>query len=107
METKNIKITYKRTPNYRTYNIEGIVGGLTPKGKIFIDLFNEQFPIAEFVTHELSENGFLGKIVNKKVEEGVIREIDCGIYLDIPTAVVIVDWLSARIKEFQEQTGSK
>ncbi len=100
-----IKIIYKKAPNYRTYNIEGVVGGLTPKGKIFIDLFNEQYPVAEYVVHQLSKDGILGKAVEKKIDDGIVREIDCGIFLDIPTAIAITDWLSARIEEFKNKTA--
>lgn len=97
---KSIKFIYNKTPNYRTYTVGGIVGGLTPKGKLFIDLFNEKRALPDSVIHELSEEGLLGKEIERKVNDGVIREIDCGIYLDIDVAVVISDWLNERIKEF-------
>ena len=99
---KTIKFIYNKSSNYRTYNAGGVVGGITPKGKIFIDLFNEKSPIPESVIHEISEEGKLGKEIERKSNGGVVREIECGILLDIEIAMVISDWLNDRIKEFKK-----
>ena len=103
-KTNTIEFTYQKSPDYKAHLVEGIVGGITPKGKISIDFFNEKSPIPDSVTHELSNNGILGKEVNRKGKKGIVREIESGIYLDIPTAMVLVDWLNIRIAEFKKRT---
>ncbi len=106
-EKKTIKFIYNKTSNYRTYTVDGIVGGLTPKGKIFIDFFNEKMPIPNITDYELLEGGQLGKEVRNDTAKGIVREIDCGIYLDIPTAIVFSNWLKDRIDEFEKKTKKK
>lgn len=105
-ERKSIKFIYNKTSNYKTYMVEGVVGGLTPKGKIFIDFFNEKIPIPNFVEHEIID-GELGKEIQRDTTKGIIREIDCGIYLDVPTAIVFSNWLQDRIKEYEKKTKLK
>lgn len=101
---ETLKFIYNKTSSYRTYNVEGVFGGLSPKNKIFIEFFNEKLPVPESVVHEVTEDGILGKEIEKKAFKGIIREIECGIYLDIPTAIAFSNWLEARIKQFKETT---
>ncbi len=104
---KTIKFVYNRIPNYRTYNVDGIFGGLTHRNKIFVELFSEKFDTPESVVHEVSDEGVLGKEINKKRSDAIIREIECGVYLDIPTAKVIVEWLNNRINDFERLVKEK
>ncbi len=104
---KRIKFTYNKSSNYRTYNADGVIGGLTAKGKIFFDFFNEKRPVPEFVVNELTKEGSLGKEIERKAIDGVIREIECGVFLDIETAVIISEWLNKRIQDYKEKIEGK
>ena len=102
-----VKFIYQKNPLYKTYTAEGVVGGITPKGKIFFDLFNEKFPFPKSALHEISQEGTLGKEVSRDSEEAIIREVECGIYLDIDVAIVLSDWLNIKINEFKEKSGQE
>lgn len=106
-KSKTLKFSYNKTPNYRAYNVDGVFGGLAPKNKIFIEFFSEKFPIPDSVIHEISLDKTLGKEIEKKGIEGIVREIECGIYLDIATAVAIADWLHARVDEYKKLKTEK
>jgi len=99
---KAVKFIYKKTPNYNTYNVDGIFGGITTKNKIFIEFFSEKFDIPEFVVQEILDDGNLGKEMSKKQSDAILREIECGVYIDVPTAKAFVDWLIKKIDELEK-----
>jgi hypothetical protein len=45
-----------------------------------------------------------GKEIERKIVDGIVGEIDCGLYLDIDIAMIIADWLNERIKEYNKIT---
>lgn len=98
---KTIKFVYSKIPTYRTYNVDGVYGGITHRNKIFIEFFSEKPPLPESTTHELSDKGELGKETKKSKPTTIIREIEAGIYVDIQTAKVIADWLNARLNDYE------
>lgn len=100
---QSIKFHYIRTPGYRNYHVDGIFGGITPKGLLHMDLFVERNPISSMVEQEITESGTPGKVIEKKIEtDGIIRQIECGLIIDLNTAGSIRDWIDAKIKEFQK-----
>jgi hypothetical protein len=105
MDNKNsqtVKFIYNKTANYRTYSVDGVYGGISPKGNLFIELFTEKLPTAETITYQLLDNGNIGKEIEKKQDVGIVREIEGGLYLDLKTATVIADWLNNKVNEFKE-----
>ncbi|MBU4444647.1 hypothetical protein KJ656_06140 [bacterium] len=100
-EKKTIDIHYTKSPTYRTYHLDGVFGGLTPKG-IFIDIFTEQISPPSKIVHEIKEDGNIGdEIVRTNEKVGLLREFQCGIVIDINKAVSIKNWLENKINEFQ------
>lgn len=96
----SLKFIYSKTPSYRTYNVDGVFGGLNKKNRIFLEVFSEKQPIPESVTHEISNEGIIGKEITKTYSKAtILREIEAGIYMDIATAKVIADWLYSKIKD--------
>lgn len=97
---KELLFHYIKTDNYRTYYSDGFFGGITPKGKIYMEPFIERGSTPQQVKHIISESGNIdaGAILESKKD--VIREIECGIIMDIETAKSLVSWLSTKIDEF-------
>lgn len=101
----NTEITfhYKKTPAYRSYHVDGIFGGLTPRGKIYCELFIDRNPTPKTAVHALSEDGYLdGTPKGTTGLEGVIREIECGIIFDIDTAKTFKEWLDNKITQYNK-----
>lgn len=98
-----LKINYIKTNNYRTYYIDGAHGGLTPKLKLYMDLFIDRNITPRIIEHNINEDGTLqteGRIIETK--EGTAREIECGIVMDMDTAKSIYDWLGTKIEEYNQ-----
>lgn len=100
-KTPTITFRYKRLNNYRTYHVDGVFGGLNAKGNLLLELFNEINPLPKFVVQEMTKKGEIGKEIKRDREEpGVIRQIECGLFMDMPTAVALRDWLDSKIKQY-------
>lgn len=101
---KTIDFHYVKTPGYRLYNVDGIFGGVTPQGKFYFDVFSERNPLPEKISHKITEQGIVGgEISRKTLESGVIRQIECGLIMNINTATSIHKWLGEKLKDIKTQ----
>lgn len=106
-EPRIVKFNYITTNNYRNYVVEGVFGGLTPKGKIYAEFFAEKSQIPRNVKHEINKNGTLGQEIDRQVDEGIVRQIECGIIMDIDMAVAFRTWLDQKIDEYSTLSNGK
>ena len=102
LKPKAVDIHYLKTPNYRTYYIDGLFGGLTIGQKFYFDLFLERQPTPRRLTHQITEENTLGNIIDGEGKAGIVREIECGLVFDLDTATKIRDHLSDKIKELKK-----
>ena len=95
---EEIDVHYIKSAGYRLVCCDGVIGGMTPRGKIVASIYAERSPIPQKVRHKI-ENGQLGKVIYDEGKTGVIRELEAAISFDVETAIQFRDWLSDRIKE--------
>ena len=90
---------YVKSNYFRVIHASGALGGFTPRGELFFSIFNERAPLPD-VTVQAIENGQLGKeiIEQRKVSEGIVRELEIGVVMDLTVAQSLVTWLNERIK---------
>lgn len=107
VSSKELTFNYVKTPSYRTYHVDGIYGGLTPNGNVYCELFIDRNVTPQTVVHELDENGKLSGVPKKKTgKTGYIREIECGIIMDIEAALTMKEWLGDKIDQYQKTLKS-
>ena len=82
-------------------HIDGVFGGITPNRKIGISFFSERFPIPQSVSHEIKNNK-LGEEIDRISKDGSIRQVDCGVIMDLKTAYVVYNWLKDKIDQLEE-----
>ena len=95
-----IKFNYIKNNNFIINHVDGLHGGLTPRGHLIMNFFCERFPIPNSVTYEI-DKGNIGKETNKTSKEGVIREIVSGVVIDLEAAKSMKAWLSEKIKDME------
>ena len=52
-DRETLDINYLKSPHFREVTSDGIVGGPTPMGKIWLAFFTERFALPRIVRHEL------------------------------------------------------
>ncbi len=104
-----VRFEYLKSPDFRVIHADGVYGGLTPHGQLFISFFSERYPIPTATVFQLEPGGNLGPEVRTEREgrKGIIREIEAGVMVDVETARVIVDWLQGKIQEAEKRQGPR
>lgn len=96
---RTLEFHFKKSANHRTYHVDGAFGGLTPRGGIYVDFYVEHLPTPQVITQVVGSDGTLGQEVGRASKEGIIRDIECGITMDIHAAKAFRDWLDRKIVE--------
>ena len=103
-----LQFTYFKSNLFRVIHADGAIGGLVHRGSIFMNLFSERLPIPQQQAFQLKQDGRVGDEINeKRVErEGVIREVEVGVVLQLNTAKALRRWLDKYIKKADELAKS-
>lgn len=100
---KKITISFRRGDCYRLIPVNGVWGGVTPRGDIKADLFHESASVPEMITHEVTPQGTLGREVKRTPSTSVERTVFAGMVLTPEQAESIGSWLVERAREARKR----
>lgn len=72
-----------------------------------MSFFSERPPIPSEIVHEVNPDGTLGKEVKRVSRDGVVRELETAVYLDLGAVVQLRDWLDDRITTLEEAVAKR
>ena len=100
-----LRIEYQKSQSFRVIHADGAYGGTSPRLQLFIAFYNERFPIPKVLTYETSATGApLGEITaERESKEGIIREVEVGVTLDITAAKSFLAWLTEQVAELEKR----
>lgn len=87
---------YIKSPLYRTIHCDGVFGGVTPNGHIDASMFSERYPIPTYVKQKL-DGMTLGEEIERATRDGIVREIEVGIFMTLEAATLLHAWLGEKI----------
>lgn len=93
MSSNAVKFHLVKGNFFRVIHADGVVGGITPSREIFLSLFNERDAIPQLIEQAINADGSLGEEIKRSGKEGIVREIEVGVMLNVKTAKLIADWL--------------
>ncbi len=99
-----IEFNYIKGSYFRVVHADGVMSNGTPRGNLFLGFYSERFPLPDSQTFEINEEGRVtGEIVEKRKinSNGVMREVEVGVMLDIEVAKVLVLSLSQLIRQVE------
>lgn len=93
-----IQAKYTKTGAFPVLHADGMFGGLTPGGQLYVAFFSEhaQLPEAEILRRE--PEGDTYRPVATDSLQGVVREVGVEIIMALPVARAFREWLNVRIK---------
>jgi hypothetical protein len=95
-----IQFHYVKASQFRVVHVDGIVGGLTPRGLLHMAPYSERPAIPQVVVHEIGPDGRLGHPpVQQMGRSGVVRELEVDLMIDLKTMEAIHEWLGDRLAE--------
>lgn len=106
MSNKNpeFKFKYIFTYDYNPVYVNGAHGGVTPRGELVVNFYQERQPLPNAITHELNPNGTIGKEVTVEpgdLNKSLVRFVSNGVVLTYQTARELHYWLGEKIKEME------
>lgn len=104
-----IDLNYLKSADFREVACDGILGGPTPQGKLWLAFYTERFPLPRKVRHGIERTNddrwqFRGNDDGSPLEglTGIVRNVEFGVYLSIETAEQLHQWLGTKIEELKE-----
>ena len=94
-----VRFEFTRSPHYRDIHIDGVWGGVHPGGYIQMALFKDKSRLPEVVEYEVNEGGQLGGETSRTVPDGITRELEVDIAMNLNVAILMRNWLNERIAE--------
>ena len=99
---ENIDFHYIKSNDFRVVHADGVWGGATPRGYITMSFYSERHPIPRRLTHKISPNRTLGKETDRDCKEGIIREIEVAVMMDLSMAKAFIPWLNEKITVLED-----
>lgn len=99
-ENGNIKeapVVIKRSNDHKVYYAHGAQGGILGSYHYRIDFYREDIPAST----NAKEIG--GKLTQDTPE--IVREIDASVYISLPFAKQLRDWLNKNITQYEIENG--
>jgi hypothetical protein len=109
-EPKTVRFYYLKSVHFRVIHADGAFGGVTPKGQLHFSVYSERHAIPKEIVYDIKENGTIGeeRIADRVVRNGLVRELDADIVMDLPTAVSFRTWINTKVDSMvKEQAKEK
>jgi hypothetical protein len=102
-EKDKVKFYYIKANDFRVIHMDGVFGGLTPTGDIFMSIFSQRPPIPVVTVQPIKETGELGEelLAERSVKDGLVREIEAGIAVRPEVAETLIRWLQERVDQYK------
>jgi len=96
---KHVKFIYNRPDDYEIVYVNGVYGGLTPRGDISCNFFHEHFSIPREEEFEINKDGKMGKQILKRSDvQPINRDLKVGIVFKVEDAESIANWILDKVK---------
>ncbi len=68
-----------------------------------MSFFSERHPIPRRLTHELKPDGKIGGETGRESKDGIIREVEIEVMVDLTVAKSLNSWLDEKIKVLENR----
>jgi len=102
---KQLRIEYKKSQSFRVIHADGAYGGTSPRLQLFLAFYSERFPIPQVLTYETSASGAPEReiIQERESKEGVFREVEVAVMMDLPAAKGFAAWLNEQVAALEKR----
>jgi hypothetical protein len=107
---QSVKITYLKSPGFRTVHADGALGGETPDLNVFIAFWLQRGVIPDVTIHAVTPDGGVNPIpseVTARSGGGIVREVDFGVVMTLDAAKSFHEWLGQKISAIEAISASR
>lgn len=102
-----VQFHYLKSQQFRVVHVDGIVGGLTPRGVVSMVAYSERVAIPQVTIHDIDKGVLVQKPRDQMGRSGIVREMEVDMMLDISTAKALHKWLGERLVEAKKLLFAK
>lgn len=106
---KKVKFVYNKPEGYQIFPVNGVFGGITPRGDLLCNFFYEYGDVPNIEEMQISKEGRLKPLKKPKKKVSFRRDLKVGISVNLEQAVSIANWIleKARAYEKSKERGKK
>lgn len=95
---ETVRFHYVKSPHFATVHVDGAIGGLTPRGLIHVALYAERAAIPTSTVQPVLDGRLGDELKDQRVgKEGVVRELQVDLVMDLAAAQSLQTWLADHI----------
>jgi hypothetical protein len=99
---ERIEFTTEYDPAYRVVGCNGIFGGLTPRGDLKLDFFEEYQAIPDRMTNKVTPEGVIGEEIERVPPMHTVRMMRVSILMPPSQIPAMIEWLQDK-RQFLER----
>ena len=99
----NIKFEFNKNKDYRSVYVNGVFGGVMPRGEVMMDLFFDHVGAPGEITHQMTPDGLGPEISRDPANAPINREMMVAVLMTLDTAESIAHWLLAKVAEVKNK----
>lgn len=104
---KSVKFCFKQDDDYRLVPVNGVWGGVSPRGDIKVDFFYESYTVPDEITQVIAPDGKLEEELQRKQSALLQRTVLVGMMLTADQAESIGRWLQEKAREHRRLARTK
>ena len=110
---ESVEFHYVKSNGFRVVHADGVWGGPTPRGYITMSFYSERAPIPRKISLELkppepnSSNRILGQEIVRDSKDGLVREVEVEVMVDLEMAKSLLKWLRGKVRVLEGQDKTK
>jgi hypothetical protein len=104
-KTVRVPVHYIKSNSFRVLHADGAFGGVTGHGFVQIGFYSERGPFPTRTELEVDEDG---TVIDERIIErrqGLLRELEASVVMDLKTAESVHDWLGDKIDQLRAALG--
>lgn len=112
MDDEFVDINYAQSGGFREVACDGVMGGPTPNGKVWLGFYTERFPLPRVTRHSLTRTASGASVIESPANvvessEGIVRTLEFGVFLSREEAEHLTGWLASALKTMGEEENDK
>ncbi len=108
-DKNSIVIHNIKNPGFRQIHVDGAQGGITPSGYINLNFYSQRGVIPLGTEFNIDQENKIAEPI-KNIEgskNGIVREFEIGIYMDINACESLKNFLESKIDELKRLTAEQ
>ncbi|MEX0716854.1 MAG: hypothetical protein WD066_09715 [Planctomycetaceae bacterium] len=105
---ESISVDYLKSQGFRVIKVDGVIGGVSPRGELMMSLWNERVPIPQHTAYQVGEGGKIGVEIpaDRVGRGGLVREVEFCAFMNLDVAMSIAKWIEKHIDNFRSLSVS-